>query len=907
MKIIDPFTNISLIPVEDNSSETNGSTFLSDLRSLNIGEGSNVFRADKAGIWLGSDKFSTAPFSVSMAGAVTASSIILTGGTIKYGKTSFSDSTHSGYYISNEGIYFGSALDTTRLKYTLADGTFDFIGSHSGGDVAGVPIAQVGYVATSGSDATPSGLTCLSTSVVIASDGSVSASVVLNWTAISSNTFDHYVIRYKKGSYTYYSFVNTTSNTITIEGLTPNTVYNFGIASVNKYGSVSSYSADINQTTATSTVPPATVTAGSALGGIQYVIVQWTHNTEADLASYNVYRNTSNNSAGATLIANVRTNYFTDGGLTGGQPYYYWVKAVNTSGLSSVSFSSEVHATPRNVASSDANIAQLGWTQTCAFSVTDADTVAWGAGVFTASNGVSYNISAGNTGNMTARTYIYLDIAVSTTVYQTTTTANNAVGDGKVLIGVAQNGAVEAVFQIFGGAGGVYINGSDLVAGSVTTNEIAANTIKAGNIEAGTITATEIDTDTITSLDNLAIGAPQVLIDGTVYLSNWRHTSDLTKIDGGNIYANSVTTTQLNFTPVQSTDVIASINASAEGITIDADNISISGSTTFAAGYDPSQKTKTFVQGTIPTSVTIGDMWVNTSDNNKQYMAASVGASHIASGEWELVSSQGAAIFAQATIPTSLAIGDLWYDTDDGNKQYRAAIAGATTIGTGQWELVSDTNKLNAVGGAYSTALTGSRVLIFPDANTGIQVIDDAGADVFKIIVGGTDVGDVIIGNYAGGQGIKYDKSTGKTTFAGELSAPSGTLGTITAGTISGVTITGGTIRTDSGNTRVELDGTNNMLAIYYNGDMRGVFDGYSLTFLGPGEVGGGAIYSGGTNQIDIDVGGGIYYEFNESALVPFASGCDLGDSSYPWNNLYAEGTSYLTGKLKIPVGTNLY
>src|SRR3990167_1306270 len=60
------------------------------------------------------------------------------------------------------------------------------------------------------------------------------------------------------------------------------------------------------------------------------------------------------------------------------------------------------------------NIAARGWTQTSAFSVTDADTVAWAAGTFTSADGTAYSIGGGNTGNMAAATYIYLDVAVST-------------------------------------------------------------------------------------------------------------------------------------------------------------------------------------------------------------------------------------------------------------------------------------------------------------------------------------------------------------------------------------------------------------------------------------------------------------------------------------------------------------
>jgi hypothetical protein len=64
-------------------------------------------------------------------------------------------------------------------------------------------------------------------------------------------------------------------------------------------------------------------------------------------------------------------------------------------------------------------------------------------------------------------------------------------------------------------------------------------------------------------------------------------------ITPGLIQVNSITTTHLAFTPATSTNVIATINASAEGIDITADRISISGTTTFSAGYDPSTKCPT--------------------------------------------------------------------------------------------------------------------------------------------------------------------------------------------------------------------------------------------------------------------------------------------------------------------------
>ena len=63
-----------------------------------------------------------------------------------------------------------------------------------------------------------------------------------------------------------------------------------------------------------------------------------------------------------------------------------------------------------------------------------------------------------------------------------------------------------------------------------------------------------------------------------------------TTINGGKITAHTVSINELDFTPVTGSDVVASINASAEGIRIAGAKIEIDGSVTFSAGYDPSGK-----------------------------------------------------------------------------------------------------------------------------------------------------------------------------------------------------------------------------------------------------------------------------------------------------------------------------
>lgn len=148
-----------------------------------------------------------------------------------------------------------------------------------------------------------------------------------------------------------------------------------------------------------------------------------------------------------------------------------------------------------------------GWAFSGTFSATDADTVAWSAGTITLADGTTFSIDAGNTGNISAITYVYFDKAVSLTVLQTTTTAGTAVGANKILVAVAKNETGKnATFQAFGGKGlGVLITADNIAANTITANEIAANTITANQISTAIISAGKITTDYLTA-DNIQAG-----------------------------------------------------------------------------------------------------------------------------------------------------------------------------------------------------------------------------------------------------------------------------------------------------------------------------------------------------------------------------------------------------------------
>ena len=78
IKIIDPFDSYEMTPQED-SKGVYGNDLLASVQSLQVGFGTQVLRIDRDGLWLGAETFSAAPFSVSMAGAMVATSLDLSG------------------------------------------------------------------------------------------------------------------------------------------------------------------------------------------------------------------------------------------------------------------------------------------------------------------------------------------------------------------------------------------------------------------------------------------------------------------------------------------------------------------------------------------------------------------------------------------------------------------------------------------------------------------------------------------------------------------------------------------------------------------------------------------------------------------------------------------------------------
>lgn len=171
-----------------------------------------------------------------------------------------------------------------------------------------------------------------------------------------------------------------------------------------------------------------------------------------------------------------------------------------------------------------------------------------------------------------------------------------------------------------------------LTGGAATDINNGSTTITGGKITTGTVTLSQLNFTPVqtsnvvasinASAEGLTINGSKLTINSsTTFASGYDPTTKITAggaasdinnntttINGGKITTNTVTLSQLSFTPVQSSNVVAMINASTEGLDISADRVSISGSTTFASGYDPT--------GKISTGGAAGDINNNTTTIN---------------------------------------------------------------------------------------------------------------------------------------------------------------------------------------------------------------------------------------------------------------------------------------------------
>jgi len=165
-------------------------------------------------------------------------------------------------------------------------------------------------------------------------------------------------------------------------------------------------------------------------------------------------------------------------------------------------------------------------------------------------------------------------------------------------------------------------------------------------------------------------GSAWVAVDDTRLTSNATAISNLSTAVG----LSGASSTKI--TDLESTVNHASTGVSATSTAVgllqtavsnnDGDITSINGSITSLTNV-VNAKTQTFVSSSAPTAISVGDLWIKTSEDNKLYRATAAGNSN-----WVAVNdTSGITVHAQSSQPTGAQEGDLWFDTGNDNQQYR--------------------------------------------------------------------------------------------------------------------------------------------------------------------------------------------------------------------------------------------
>ena len=434
-------------------------------------------------------------------GVLTAGTIILpSGGYIRSGQTAYN--TGTGFYLWNDvGTPKFSIWNSAGFKF-LWDGTNVSIngiittGVWSSVDWAYLTAASV--TGTSIANATIQSVNIASATITGSniSAATISGSNIVAATITGSNI----------------SAATITGGNITAATITGSNLVNATVTGT-QIGASTITAANITAATITGTeIASSTIVAGN-IASSTITASQIANNTitAGNIASGTITSNEISGSAGIT------GGQIASASIVGGNIASTTITAANITNLTITA----AQIANLTLTSSKVQTGLMSYSHDLVFSVSSSTVVAWTSGTITTSDGTSYSIVSGNTGTMSAQTYIYLDIAVSSTVLQVTTTMPTAVWDGKMLLATAKNNTTEAIFQVFNGIGGVNLAGSNIVAESITANEIAAATITAAKIVANTITANEIAAATITGAK---ISAATTITAGTgtdVWVVDW--------------------------------------------------------------------------------------------------------------------------------------------------------------------------------------------------------------------------------------------------------------------------------------------------------------------------------------------------------------------------------------------------
>jgi len=235
-----------------------------------------------------------------------------------------------------------------------------------------------------------------------------------------------------------------------------------------------------------------------------------------------------------------------------------------------------------------------------------------------------------------------------------------------------------------------------------------------------------------------------------------------------------------------------------------------------------------YYQTTAPTDPSLkeGDIWFDTDDGNKQYyyngtawvsvQDAAIAAAQSAANAAQTTADGKNRVYRQTTQPTTgpFAEGDLWFDTDDDKKIYRYTSGSwGTAVALGNNALANLSANKITSGSIDASVITVSN-LNAGNISTGTLAADRIAA---ASITGSKIAAGTITASNIATNTITATQIAAGTITATEISTGYVYAGTINANQINAGTLTGFTVQTSSGSNAVILNGSANALQIKAN------------------------------------------------------------------------------------------
>ena len=249
--------------------------------------------------------------------------------------------------------------------------------------------------------------------------------------------------------------------------------------------------------------------------------------------------------------------------------------------------------------------------------------------------------------------------------------------------------------------------------------------------------------------------------------------------------------------------------------------------------------------------------------------------------------------FYQDAVPTSgVKEGDMWFDTNDDNKMYRAAADNSDAVTSGEWELVNAIPSLAAISISASNINAGA----VTSGKINVASLSAISANMGSITAGSINIGSGKAELQSGGDAkfssgaIKFD-SNGNVHFQGDASA-GGVIYFHAGNDTKNYTDSAFRLHhNESGNVlTINYDGSNRLF-LENDGDLRIQGSDFSFGTLSNNDT--GFTYSSGHMFINM---GDAAYKFKPNRDDKF----DFGDTSNRWDDIYATNATIATSDVNL-------